>query len=336
MKTKLKSLAKNSYFSIILTVALAFLSAYMILPERGKWSTLPICLVCGFAACVFGHKKYVTAGIFAVTSYFVSAFLVAEAEFAAVCAVFSGVTCILCYFSFMLIKSRHFAPVLFALLLTCAGLFAQFSLFGSPVKAFSAEALIKDYFEDRYDESVILDSFRFDRKANKFYFEVYGENDVTQVKTIYSDGKSIQDNYLAYAEQSVMSDMRLKLQTALREQFPYDKFIVVSRPSGVFDGKTAGVNSKLTSAKHLSFDINLLSVSPSVSGEDLAVLAGKYINAVVDSGIEVGSLRIRGGQHGKMVLSLTAPLIKNAPYIQIKYEPDDPFAKYVTDRVFYR
>jgi len=329
-KTSAKASVLNNYYvKLALTVILAFAAAYMLLPKGGKWATLPICLVCALAVGAVKIKWLFSAGIFAVTTYILTSFSVGDFSYAVISAVFAAVTALAGCLAVWLFKKRKAIYIVAAAATVIASCILHFMMFGNPVKAFPASAMLDNYVKNTYTDSVTVVGMRFDRKNRLFFSEVYGSNSVSVKKNIYCDGEKITDNYRRYAETSIMTDARQKLQETLREAFPNGKFLVVSRAVSGFPNGVIDVSAQLEDVSYMCFDIN---VQTALTADDFASLASEYIRALAKSGIHPASVRVRGGDIGVYFLTATAlPVDLNVP-LKLFYEPDSLIARYTVDQ----
>ena len=327
---KSKNTTLRYYIDLIVVCALAFVSAYMLLPKGGKWATLPFCIVCAVAAGFTRVKWLFSSIIFAISAYFVSSFFVGDFEFSVVCAAFSGVCCLVGCLAAKFTESRKALAAVAAVFLVAIGCAGHFYLFGSPLSAFHASDTLEAYVSENYTDSVKTNGLRYDRAKRLYFTEIYGTNNVTDICTLYSDGTYVIDNYRARAVNSLMSDARLKVQLALRDAYPNGKFSVVSAGISAFPEGKLDVSEQFSDLSRMSFDIN---VSTALTLDDFASLAGEYIRAVAKAGLRPAHIRVRGGNVGKHFLTVkTLPTSFPAP-VSVAFEPEDPFALYVAKKL---
>lgn len=327
---KSKNTTLRYYIDLVAVCVLAFVSAYMLLPKGGKWATLPVCTVCAVAVGFTRVKRLFSAVIFAVSAYFVSSFFVGDFGFSVVCAVFSGICCLVGCLAARLTRSRKALCAVAAVFLVAIGCAAHFFLFGSPLTAFPASDTLEAYVSESYTDSVKTNGLRYDRAKRLYFTEIYGTNDVTNVCTLYSDGTYVIDNYRTRAVNSLMSDARLKIQLALREAYPDGKFTVVPAGISAFPEGKLDVSQQSDDLSRMSFDIN---VTTALTPDAFASLAGDYIRAVADAGLRPAHIRVRGGDVGQHFLTVKVlPTAFPAP-AGVAFEPEDPFALYITKKL---
>lgn len=328
MKAK-TSVLNNYYVKLALTVILAFVAAYMLLPKGGKWVTVPICLVCALAVGAIKIKWLFSAGIFAITAYILTSFSVGDFSYAVISAAFAALTALAGCLAVWLCGKRKAVYTVFAAVTVIASCILHFMLFGNPVKAFPASSMLDDYVADTYTDSTVVDGMRYDLRNGFFYVEAHSTNAVTVKKNIYCDGKRIIDHYRDHTEIALMSDARQKLQGTLREAFPNGKFLVVSKAVSGFPDGLIDASSQLEDVSFMSFDIN---VQTTLTADDFASLAAEYIRALAKNGIHPASVRVRGGDIGVYFLTATAlPVDLDVP-IKLFYEPDSLITRYTVEK----
>ncbi len=331
-KDRLSKLFKNYCFIITVTVILSFISACALLPQAGVLTTIPVCLICGMAAGLLKQKWLLSAGIFAITDYLLISFYVADFEYALISSVFSAVTALAGCLSVWLFKKKSVGNTVLSAFCLLAVCLCHFVVYGNPVSALKASSYIDSYIEKSYTDSTVVNGIRFDRQKRLFYTEVYGKNDVTNVKTIYSDGEKVYDNYRNHAIISVMSNARLKLQTTLRNAFPGGSFLVVSTNSSAFLNDKIDVSAQLDDSQipTMCFDIQ---VNSALDMDSFAALARGYFNTLAKAGISPDILRVRGGNAGQFFFTATPLYSADEMPIKIAFEPDDPFARYMFSKI---
>ena len=313
------------YIDLICVVMLGFVAVYMTLPTLGKWASLPVCILCGVAAGFTKLKWLLSAGIFALTSYFVASFFVGGFEYSITTAVFAALSLLAGCLAVKLLKSRGVLQIILAAVLLAAGCFGHFILFGSPLKSFPASEKLNAYINSAYDDTVSVSGMAYNRKNGAFYCNIRPEKNYTAEKTIYCDGDMITDNFRSYAQTELMSDARLKLQLALRDEFPNGKFNVISRSVSTFPENRISFAAQYEDITQMNFDIN---VTIALRTDDFARLAKSYTLALAGRDIRPASLRLRSGDSGKTFLSAeTLPTQYPAP-VRITYENGDLIAGY--------
>lgn len=328
MKSKTAVAEKSGvkhYIELICVGIAGFLAAYMTLPQVGKWASLPFCVICGLLAGFTELKWLISAGVFGVMTYFTTSFFVGRLTYSVTSTLFVALAAIIGGLAAKLIKKRRTANIVAAVALIAVGCVGHFALFGNPVMSFSASGMIENYVAETYDDTVHVGGISYDRALRTFFCTVYGENDRSVEKTIYSNGRILKDNFRDYAEKAIMTDARLELQLALRDEFPNGRFTVVSKGISGFPDGVISLSKQYDDISRMSFDIE---IPTALETEKFAVLAKNYIYALAERGIRPASLKVRGGNAGKLFLTVkTLPLSFDAPVI-VTYETGDIIADY--------
>lgn len=328
MKSKTAAAGKSGakhYIELICVGIAGFLAAYMTLPQVGKWASIPVCVICGMIAGFSGLKWLISAGIFGVMTYFTVSFFVGGLTYSVTSALFVAATAIIGGLAAKLIKKRRTVNVIAAIALIAVGCVGHFALFGNPVMSFSASEMIESYVNGTYDDTVHVGGISYDRSLRTFFCTVYGDHDRSVEKAIYCNGKLLNDSFRDYAETALMTDARLELQLALREEFPNGRFTVVSKGISGFPDGIISFSKQYDDISRMSFDIE---IPTALSTKDFAALAGSYIYALAERGIQPASLKVRGGDAGKLFLAVkTLPIASGAPVI-ISYETGNIIADY--------
>ncbi len=328
MKSKTAASVKSGtkyYIDLICVGITGFFAAYMTLPQVGKWASVPFGVICGLLAGFTGLKWLISAGIFGIMTYFTVSFFVGGLTYSATSALFVAVMAITGGLAAKLIKKRRTVHIIAAAVLIAASCVGHFVLFGNPVMSFSASDMIESYVSETYDDTVHVSGISYNRALRTFYCRVYGDHDRSVEKSIYCNGRTINDTFRDYAETSLMSDARLKLQLALREEFPNGKFTVISRGISGFPDGIISFSSQYDDISRMSFDIE---IPTALETKKFAALAKNYVDALAEHGFCPASLKVRGGDAGKLFLTVESlPSALNAPVI-ISYETGDIIADY--------
>lgn len=326
MKSKTAASVKSGakYYIELICVGIAgFLAAYMTLPQVGKWASVPFGVICGVLAGFSGIKWLISAGVFGVMTYFTVSFFVGGLTYSVTSTLFVALLAIVGGLAAKLIKKRRTVHIVAAAALIAVSCVGHFMLFGNPVMSFSASDMIENYVSETYDGTVHVSGISYNRTLRTFFCRVYGDHDRSVEKSIYCNGKLINDTFRDYAETALMSDARLELQLALREEFPNGKFTVISKGISAFPDGTISFSSQYDDISRMSFDIE---IPTALETKNFAVLAKSYVNALAKRGLCPASLKVRGGDAGKLFLSVEVlPTAFNAPVI-ISYETGDVIA----------
>lgn len=302
---KRKKLVFAYYVRIILTVLLAFVGTYYTLPQRGLISTLPVyfaaILIMVLIRVPIWQKAFIF-GVFAFTFTTVYYETVYALAFAGICVL----TIILCSAAFNLLKKKKLVSSIISVLLICLCALPHPLLFGNYPEAVQANKKIQEYVAKHYTgEGIVVSGTSYDFLTGSYKATVYDQKAPTEKYSISVYNSRLTDSFVRFSEIKLMEKRALEITSALREQFPNDRFSVVPLEiSGYPFEDQISLSDPNNYDENMRFEIH---VPGFIYKEEFAKKAEAYYNTLLKAKLPFREVVFIGGGDYLNAMSISVP-----------------------------